>query len=140
MNKIVNKFLLFGDKFMPEMHLRQPWFTYSTCGPFTKNKESIKKFKQTGDTNYIYKNELDKVCFQHDNTYGDFKDLKKRTIADKVLRDKAFKIASDQKYYGYQRGLVSMDINFLIKSHKEAAFLCPVLRLLIILILNKIYN
>ena len=62
MNKIVNKFLLFGDKFMPEMHLRQPWFTYSTCGP-TKNKESIKKFKQTGDTNYIYKNELDKVCF-----------------------------------------------------------------------------
>ena len=77
MNEIVNKFLLTGDKFMPEMDLRQPWFTYSACGPFTKNKERIKKFKDTGDTNYIYKNELDKPCFQHDMAYGDFKDFKK---------------------------------------------------------------
>ena len=66
MNEIVNKFLLAGDKFMPEMHLKQPGFTYSACGPFTKNKERIKKFKETGDATYIYKNELDKVCFQHD--------------------------------------------------------------------------
>ena len=65
-NKIVNKFLLVGDKFMPEMHLKQPGFPYSACGPFTKNKERTKKFKEAGDTNYIYKNELDKAFFQHD--------------------------------------------------------------------------
>ena len=75
---------------MPEMHLRQPQFVYSACGPFTKNKERIQKFKETGDTGYIYKNELDKACFQHDMAYGDFKDLTKRTAA--VLRDKAFKL------------------------------------------------
>ena len=74
MNEIVNKFLLAGDKFMPEMHLKQPRFTYSACGPFTKNKERIQKFKETGDTNHIYNNELDKACFQHDMAYGDFKD------------------------------------------------------------------
>ena len=56
MNDIINKFLLVGDKFMPEMHLRQPGFTYSASGPFTKNKERIQKFKQTGDSRYIYKN------------------------------------------------------------------------------------
>ena len=119
MNETVNKFLLVGDKFMPEMHLRQPGFTYSACEPFTKNKERIQKFKETGDTSYIYKNELDKACFQHDMAYGDFKDLAKRTAADKVLKDKAFKIASDQKYDEYQRGFASMYIDFLIKSHKE---------------------
>ena len=78
---------------MPEMHLKQPGFTYSACGPFTKNKERIQKFKETVDTNYICKNELDKACFQHDMTYKDFKDLEKRTASDKVLRDKAFNIA-----------------------------------------------
>ena len=107
-DKIVNKVLLAGDKFMPEMHLKQPGFTYSACGPFTKNKERIQKFEETGDTSHIYKNELDKACFQHDMAYGDLKDLVKRTIADKVLRDKAFKIVSNQKYDGYQRGLASM--------------------------------
>ena len=66
-------------------------FTYSACGPFTNNKERSQKFKETGDTSYIYKNELDKECFQHDMAYGGFKDLPKRTAADKVLRDKAFK-------------------------------------------------
>ena len=65
-----NKCLLAGDKFMPEIHLTQPGFTYSACATFTKNKERIKKIKETGDTNYIYKNELDKACFQHDMTYG----------------------------------------------------------------------
>ena len=94
MNEIVNKFLLVGDKFMPEMHLRQPGFTYSACGPFTKNKERIHRFKETGDASYIYKNELDKACFQHDMAYGDFKDLTKRTAADKVLREKAYQRAS----------------------------------------------
>ena len=108
MNEIVNKFLLAGDKFMPEMHLKQPGFTYSACGPFTKNKKRIQKFKETGDTSYIYKNELDKACFQHDMAYGDFKDLKRRTASDKVLRDKAFNIAKNPRYDGCQRGFASM--------------------------------
>ena len=116
MNETVNTFLLTGDKFMPEMHLRQPGFTYSACGPFTKNKEIIQKFKETGDTSYIYKNELDKACFQHYMAYGDFKDLTERTMADKVLRNKSFKIASDQKYDGYQRGLDSMVYKFFDKK------------------------
>ena len=77
MNDIINKFLLVGDKFMPEMHLRQPGFSYSACGPFTKTKKRIQKFKQTGDSRYVYKNELDKACFQHDKAYGDFKDFEK---------------------------------------------------------------
>ena len=74
MNGIINKFLLAGDKCIPEMHLRQPGFTYSACGPFTKNKERIEKFMQTGNTDFIYKNELDKACFQHDMAYGKTKD------------------------------------------------------------------
>ena len=115
-----NTFLLVGDKFMPEMHLRQPGFTYSACGSFTKNKERIQRFKETGDTSYIYKNELDKACFQHDMAYIDFKDLTKRTIADNVLRDKAFKIASDQKYDGYQRGLVSMVYKYFDKKSQRS--------------------
>ena len=93
MNEIINKFLLAGDKFMPEMHLMQPGFTYIACGPFTKNKERIEKFMKTGNTDYNYKNELDRACFQHDMAYGKTKDLEKRTQSDKVLRDKAFKIA-----------------------------------------------
>ena len=90
------------------MRLKQPGFTYSAYGPFTKNKERIKKFKETGDTNYIHKNELDKTCFQHDMPQGDFRYLAKRTASDKVLRDKAFNIAKNPKYDGYQRGLASM--------------------------------
>ena len=112
MNNIINKFLLAGDKFMPEMHLRQPQFTYSACGPFTKHKQRIQKFKENGDTNYIYKNELDKACFARDAAYSDSKYLTKRTIADKILRDKAFNSAKDTKYDGYQRGLSSMVYNF----------------------------
>ena len=107
-NEIVNQFLLAGDKFMPEMHFKQPGFFYSACGPFTKNKKRIQKFKETGDTKYIYKIELDKACFQHNMAYEDFKDLARRTTSDKVLRDKAFNIARDLKYDGYQRALASM--------------------------------
>ena len=92
----------------------KPGFTYSACGSFTKNKERIQK-KETGDTNYIYKNELDKVCVQHDMGHGDFKDLKRRTYFDKVLRDKAFNIAKNPKYDGYQRGLASMFYHFFDK-------------------------
>ena len=101
MNGIDNKFLLAGDKYMSEMHLKQPGFTYSACGPFTKDKERIKKLKKTGDARYINKNELDKACFQHDMAYGDFKDLKRRTASDKTLRGKAFNIAKNPKYDGY---------------------------------------
>ena len=115
-NEIVNKFLLVGDKFMPEIYLKQSGFTYSAFGQVTKNKERIEKFMQTGNTNFIYKNELDKACFQHDMAYGKSKDLVKRTQSDKVLKDKAFKIASDPKYDGYQRRLVSMVYNFFDKK------------------------
>ena len=87
MNNRFNKFLLAGDKFMPEMHLRQPQFVYSACVPFTIHKERIRGFKRTSDTRYIYRNELDKACFQHDSAYADHKDLINRTEADKVLRD-----------------------------------------------------
>ena len=112
MNNTINKLLLAGDKFMPEIHLRQPQFTYSACGPFTKHEQRIQKFKETGDTNYIYKNELDKACFAHDAAYSDSKDLTKRTVADKILKNKAFDIAKDPKYDGYQRGLASMVYKF----------------------------
>ena len=93
---------------MTEMHLRQPGFTYSNCGPFTKIKERIQKLKETGDTNFIYKNELDKACFQHDMADGDFKDLAKRTASDKVLRDKAFNVVKQPKYDRHQIRLTSM--------------------------------
>ena len=108
MNEVVHKFLLPGDKFMPELHLKQPGLTYSAFSPFTKNKETIKLLKETGDWRYIYQNELDKAWFQHDVAYRDFKDLNRRTFADKVLHDKAFNIDKDPKNDGYQRGLDSM--------------------------------
>ena len=97
---------------MPEMDIKQPGFTYSACGLFTKNKEQIQKFKETGDKSYIYKNELDKACFQHDIEYGDFKGIKRRTASHTILRDKAFNIAKNPKYDGYQRGLASMVYKF----------------------------
>ena len=103
MNGIVNKFLLPGDKFLPEMHLKQPGFTDSACGPVTKNKERIEKFMKTGKTVFIYKNDLDKACFQHDMVYGESKDLARRTQSDKVLINKALEIASIPKFNGYQR-------------------------------------
>ena len=112
MSNTINKLLLAGDKFMPEIHLRQPQFTCIACGPFTKHEQRIQKFKGIGDTNYIYKNELDKACFVHDAAYSDSKDLIKRTAADKILRNKAFDIAKDPKYDGYQRGLASMVYKF----------------------------
>ena len=108
MNESLNKFLLAGDKFMPEMHLKQHGFTYSTCGPFTRNKERIEKFIQTGNTVFIYRNEINKACFKHDMAYGKSKDLAKSTKSDKVLGDKAFKIAIDPEYDGYQRGLAAV--------------------------------
>ena len=116
MNKIIHKFLLVGDKFIPEMHLKQPGFTYSACGPCTKNKERIGKFMQIGNTDFIYKNELDKACFQHDMPYGKSKDLINRTPLDKVFSDKVFKIDTNANYNGYQRGLASMVYKFFDKK------------------------
>ena len=101
MNKIVNRFLLAGDKFMPEMHLKQHRFTYSACGPFTTKKERIQKFKETGDAKYIYRNELDKT--------------------DKILKDKAFNIAKNIKYDGYQSGLAYMVYKFFDKKSASLA-------------------
>ena len=116
MDEIVNNFLLAGDKFMPEMHLRQPEFTYSACGPFTQNKEKIQKFKETRDSWYIFQNKLDKTSFQDDKPYGYFKDLAGRIASDKTLHDKAFNIAKNPKHDWYQRGLASMVYKFFDKK------------------------
>ena len=116
MNEIVNKPLMVGDKFIPKIHLKQPGFTYSACGPFTRKKERIEKFMQTDNTDFIYKNNLYKACFQHDMVYGKSKDLAKRTQSDKALRDKALKIARDSKYDDYQRELASMVYKFFDKK------------------------
>ena len=108
---------------MPEMHLRQPGLTYSACGPFTKTKERFQKFMQTGNTDFIYKNELDKACFQHDMAYGKGKDLVRRTQSDKILRNKAIKIASDPKYDGYQRGLASTVYKWFNKKSSRSGII-----------------
>ena len=108
MNKIINNFLLTGDKFMSELHLKQPGFTYNACGPFTKHREIIHKFRETCNLKHLYRNELDKVCFTHDAAYSDSKDLTKRTISDKILKDRAYKIARNCGYDGYQRALASV--------------------------------
>ena len=107
MNDIVNQVLLVVDKFMPEMYLKQTGFIDKACGPFNKNKERIQKFKETGDTRYIYRNELDKACFQHDMTYRDFKDLARRTALDK-------------EYDGYQTGLALMIYKFFDKKNSSS--------------------
>ena len=116
MNKIGNRFLLTGDNFMPEMLLKQPEFTYSASGAFTKNKE---------------RNDLDKAFFQHDMAYGKCKDLTKRTESERVLRDKAFKIASNPKYDRYQRGLASMAYTFFNKKSKDSGVTSDPHRLLL---------
>ena len=92
-NDIINKFLLLGDKFMPELHLWDPKVKkYSACSAFTKHQERIRKFLNTGLLSEIYKNELDKACFQHDMTYNKYKDLKGRTQSGIVLKNKLIKL------------------------------------------------
>ena len=107
---MVRKFWLTGDKFMPELHLRQPGFTYSPCGPFAKR---IQKFREAGNLKHIYKNELDKACFAHDAAYSDSKHLDKRTISDEILKDRAYEIVI---YDGYQRGLAIWSLCFLTRK------------------------
>ena len=92
---------------------------------------------QSGNTDFIYRNEFDKACFQHDVVYGKSRDLAKRTQSDKVLSYKVFKIASDPKYDNYQRGFVLMVYNFFYKSLVEVV---PMLWLEINLLLNQIIN
>ena len=106
---------------MPEMHLRQPAFTYRACGPFTKDQKRLQKFKETRDSRYIYQNKLDKVCVQHDTVDGDFKNLSWRTASNKILRDKAFNIVKNPKCHGYQRGLPSMVCKFFDKTSAGGA-------------------
>ena len=119
MNKIINKFLLTGDKFMPRLHLKQPGFTYSACGPFSKHRERIQKFRKTGNLEHLYRNEVDKTCFAHDAAYSDSKDLAERTISDKILKDRPYEIAGNRGYDGYQRALVSMVYKFFYKKTRS---------------------
>ena len=93
---MTNKLLLAGDNIMPEMHLRQPEFTYSASGPFIKNKERIQKFKETGYSTYNYQDKLDKACFQHDMIYRDFNHLPETAASDILLSGKVFNIAKIQ--------------------------------------------
>ena len=116
MNEIVNKFLLAGGRFMPEMHLRQLGFTYSACGPFTKNKERIQKFKETGDSRYIYQNELDKACFQHDIAYGDFKVLKEEQLLIKYCVIRHLILPKISNMTDINADLLQWSIHFLIKK------------------------
>ena len=126
MNEIVNKFLSARDNFMPEMHLRKlvlfckPGFTYSACDPFIKNKLRIQKFKETEDSGYIYRNRLDKACFQNDMAFRDFKDLPRRTASDKVLCAKVFNIAKKPRCDRYRKGLTSLVYMFFDKKFAGA--------------------
>ena len=100
---------------MTELHLKQPGL-YSACGPFSKHLERIQKFRETGNLKHLYKNELDKACFGHDATYSDSKHLAKRTISDKVMKDRDSEIARNRSYDGCQRALASMVYMFFDKK------------------------
>ena len=121
MNKIINKFLLTEDKFMPDLHSKQPGFTYSACGPFTKHRERIKKFRETGKLKHLYRNEIDKACFAHDAAYSDSKDVAKRIISDKILRDRAYEIARNLAYDEYKKSLASMVYKFFDNKTRSRA-------------------
>ena len=117
MNKIIRKFLLTGNKFMPKLHIREPGFTYSACRPFTKHHERIQKFRERGNLKHLYRNELDKACFAYDAAYSDSKKLAKITTSNNILKDRAYEIARNRNYDGYQRALAS--ISFLIRKQDQ---------------------
>ena len=118
-NSIINKFLLTGDKFMPELHLVDPIVKKIVhVDHFQNTHKEFKIFKI--QASYIYNNDLDKACFQHDMAYNKFKDLDKRTQSGIVLKNKTLKIASNPKYNGYERGLASMVYKFFDKKSKRA--------------------
>ena len=108
--------MLTGDKFTPELHLKQQVFAYSASGPFTKHRERIQKFRETGDLKHLCRNELEQVCFAQDAAYSDRKDLANTTISDKVLKDRAYEVARNCNYYGYQRVLASLVYKFFDKK------------------------
>ena len=116
MNKIINKLLLTGYKFMLELRLKNPGFTHGACGPFSKHHGKIQKFRETVNWKYLYRNELDKACFPHDAAYFESKDLTKITISEKILKDRAYEIARNWGYDGYQRALASMIYKFFDKN------------------------
>ena len=119
-NDIINKFLLIGDKFMPEMHLWDPKVKkYSACGPFTRHKKRTDMLMKDGRFSHILKNRLDAVCFQHDSAYAKYKDRLNRKQSDIVLKNKALKIATDPRVNGYQRGLASMVYKFFNERTKS---------------------
>ena len=111
-NKIIDQFLLTEDKFMPALHLKEPEFTYSLCESFTKHCERIQKFRETCNLKHFYRNDLHKSCFAHDVAYSDSKDLVKRTISDKILKDRAYEISRNCKYDGYQGASADMIYKF----------------------------
>ena len=116
---IINKFLLIGDKFMPEMHLWDPKVKkYSACGPFTRHQTRIVIFMKDGRLNHILKNRLDAACFQHDFAYAKYKDRANRRQSDIVFKNKTLKIATDPRVNGYQRGLAAMVYNFFNERTK----------------------
>ena len=115
-NKIINKFLLNGDRFMPEPHLKQPAFIHSFNGWFTKHRERIQNFRKTGNLKHLFKHELGRACFTHDKAYFDSKDLAKRNISGKISKDRAYEIARNCGYDGYQRALANTIYKFFDKK------------------------
>ena len=120
MNKIINNFLFPRDKFLPELHSKQPGCTYSVCGPFTKHCERIQKFRETGNLKHLHRSELYNVYFAHNAAYFDSKDLAKTTISEKILKDRAHQIARNCKYDGYQKALASMIHRLFYKKTASA--------------------
>ena len=100
---------------MSELHLKA--FTYSSCGPFTKHRERIQKFRETSNLKHLCRNS--KACFAHDEAYSDSKDLVKRTISYRILKNTAYEIARNHKFDGYQRALASMVLGFLIRKKEN---------------------
>ena len=116
MNKIIDKFLLTGDKFISKLHLRQPGFTYSACGPFTEHRQRIKNIRETGNLKRLCRSESHKACYLHNAAYSDSKDMAKGTISDKIRKDRHFQIDMNRNYDGYQRALASMVYKFFDKK------------------------
>ena len=113
---MIKKILLTGDKFPPQLHLKQPGFTYSACGTFTKHRERIQKFRETGNLKHLHRSELDIACFAQDAACSESKHLAKRTISDKILKDRANEIARNHGYDGYHGPLLSMVYKFFDKK------------------------
>ena len=116
MNKIINNFLQTGGKFTPELHLKQPAFTQSDYLLFTIHLKRIKKFGETDNLKHLYRNKLDKACFTQNATYSHNNDLVKRTLSDKILKDRAYEIARNFGYHGSERALASVVYKIFDKS------------------------